>query len=229
MVRDRPFARSFAFAAIVHVFALGLVSAYVRTAPMPRVETPPLEIAIEETVEAPPPAIPELERSAAPLPEQVASRSSMRASQRATAAAETAALVPPLVAAAEPSTTASAEPWSPQVLRATGGDLAQLGLTPEGRAHALATQGGPGEEGASPGDQDVGGLQSALAARDFSLGLGAGGPLVAAVEDVTSSSRAPVDGAATFVIDADEKGGVTSVRAADVSSDEDTWREVAAL
>ena len=50
-----------------------------------------------------------------------------------------------------------------------------------------------------------------------------------AVEDVTSGSLAPVDGEASFVVDADEMGNVTAVRVADVSSDEAAWREVAGL
>ena len=123
----------------------------------------------------PPPASP-----ASPLEtSRVASASPRPPGPTAHAADSTAEPNAPLVAVPAPSATASSEPWSPSVLRAPGaGSLAQLGLTPEGRARALVVAGGPADK-AGPagkaGERDVAGMGSLLADSDRARGLGAGG------------------------------------------------------
>jgi hypothetical protein len=232
MLRDRPFARSFALAALVHLGAVATVRAYVARCEIPRTETRPTEITIDQPAEPPPTPEPIV---AAPLPSAVpraasearVSRSAEHLTSRARASEEAPEPSAPVPTPA-PSATPSADGWSPSVLRAGPGGAALLGLTPEERARSLAAPGTTGRGDASRG-HDVAGMKAILSEHDLSLGLGQGGPLVTAVEDVTGSSRAPVDGSAAFVVDADETGAVISVRAVDVSSDEEAWREVAAL
>jgi hypothetical protein len=239
MVRDRRFARSLALAVVAHLCAVGVLRARVQIGATSRGEGTPIELTLDERADPPSPA--ERERPAVPKPGPVVpeGRAEVAASVPPRPIAPTprsveesrappASPAPPSLVAPAPS-SASTAPWSPQILRQPGGGLAPLGLDPAGGPRQMEAAGGTGEESAAPGSRDVGGLRTALSARDRSLGLGRGGPLIAALEDVTSGSRAPVDGAASFIVEADETGRVTAVRVANVTSDEEAWQDVASL
>jgi hypothetical protein len=70
-------------------------------------------------------------------------------------------------------------------------------------------------------------LRDPLEARDHELGLGAGGPLVAAAREAASLAFAPDTGTATFDIESDAEGRVMSATIVSVGGDAQAWGDVA--
>jgi hypothetical protein len=92
---------------------------------------------------------------------------------------------------------------------------------------ARATQ-GIGTEGlARRGPSTSGGLVEGLDARDVSVGMGRGRPVISALEAAVASAEAPFEGAATFDVGIDTSGHV-SVALLDASVASPGWSRVAA-
>lgn len=83
----------------------------------------------------------------------------------------------------------------------------------------------PGEPELVP-KPDPGGLNRALTARDRELGMGRGGPVLAAVEQAIRDGNGP-DGKATFVVRVDRNGTV-DVNLRTAERNPQSWRELAA-
>jgi hypothetical protein len=83
------------------------------------------------------------------------------------------------------------------------------------------------QEGAGAAPQGAaGGLSDALDQRDVDLGMGRGGPVLAALETASRGMDVPIEGAATFDVAIDTAGHV-SVALSDVSSEYAAWSRVA--
>lgn len=228
---DRTFARSVAVAAVAHVCVVTAVKLVKPERTFPTPERAPSEIAVEDQESLPPPVEPPAPSPPSASPRAVALPASPRAprsrpSDPPTAAAEPEPdSVPPPVVLPSPSASA----WSATILRPEARrDYGSLGVTPAARSVAMAAAAAHGEERPGGESRDALGMKGMLTHHDLELGMGKGGPLIAAIEDVTLSSRVPVEGAASFSIETDASGNVMSVRAFDATSDEGAWQEVAA-
>jgi hypothetical protein len=104
----------------------------------------------------------------------------------------------------------------------------------------LATLGGSGQEGPlgggkeddregdNEGDKEAERtMRSQLRDRDRQLGLGASGPVVAAVEDIARTSTASIESHAVLDVVANGEGEIVSVSVTDVSEDRAGWQEIA--
>ena len=93
---------------------------------------------------------------------------------------------------------------------------------------ARAGQGAP-TSGSAPGAEPqpkTRGARGRLSDHDRALGMGSGGPALAAAQDAARASTVD-ESTATIDIDADASGRVTSARVLNASSDTSTWNEVA--
>jgi hypothetical protein len=70
-------------------------------------------------------------------------------------------------------------------------------------------------------------LLETLNARDNALGLGRGGPLVAAAHEAASLAIAPDTGSATFDVEADEAGRIMTANVVSTNGNGPAWTEVA--
>jgi hypothetical protein len=70
-------------------------------------------------------------------------------------------------------------------------------------------------------------MRDELHQHDVEMGLGASGALIAAAHDAAVPSIAPDVGAATFEIDCDATGRITSARVVEAGADAAAWNDVA--
>ena len=112
-------------------------------------------------------------------------------------------------------------PWSLRVAR--GPDLLARGQLAAGRASiATSAEGAVAAEPPTPST----GIAEALTAADVERGLGRGGPVVSALEEVARTSDAPVRGIATFEVTVD-RSGKADVRLDSADAEATSWAELA--
>jgi hypothetical protein len=83
-----------------------------------------------------------------------------------------------------------------------------------------------GNESTPPSTSTTGGVAEGLAAHDVALGLGRGGPILAAAELAARSNDAPMQGGATFEVSV-RTDGTVSARVVTADGDVAGWTEVA--
>lgn len=71
------------------------------------------------------------------------------------------------------------------------------------------------------------GVADALLRHDTGIGLGAEGPVLAALESATGTSTAPVNSRAVFRVSTDAEGSVTEFVVLDASQDRRSWDDIA--
>jgi hypothetical protein len=215
-VRVSRFGAAIAAALCVHAPA-ALVIAHRHLLPWPEPSTPDALVVLDE--EPVPAAAAEAEPSGSPAPAPPRN-SAVSASppRRATVAGAASAC------ASQTTSADVAEPWSFSPTREPPGAAAS---SPPVYGHDRpllapdATR--PSREGGA-----LAAVTAALDAHDRALGLGAGGPLIAAARAAASTSRIPVESSATLVAPTVAEGHVVAVLPTDGSGDASAWNDVAA-
>jgi hypothetical protein len=216
----RPFL-PLAAASAIHLAMLAIVGSTRPLPPRPLLTTPPsveVELAPEE---------PDVARLDEPFPSGASSSASMptrearldRASAKVASPSALSDKAGPSQAEDLPtSPDPASSSWSFSPTTATM-DL-RGAITPDLVAPARAPSQLPS------GVSTTGGLAEGLAARDVELGLGRGGPVLAAAEEATRMSDDPVDGNATFGVSVFSDGAVVA-QLLNASGHSASWSRVA--